>query len=155
MIPISTNKKIITFLTFIGFFIIVIVFYSYGNYGTKIVDNKEKLSVQQSYYNERLFTVAMLKKDDSERTVLVTFFETPQIFQFILNTPQDVETYKILETSQQKKLPVNIRFTSSSDKNTINIALPATNNQIDNYNLEKSHLKTATPVTKPINPPVQ
>lgn len=148
MIPIASKKNMIIFLTITTLFI-VIIFNSCHRHDTKRVDSKEKQSLQQSNVSERLLTVAMLEKNDSGQTVLVTFFETPQIFEFNLYTSQDMENYKVLKTAKEMQLPVNVRITASSDKNTIDLALPATDDQVDHYNLEKSQRQTTTPVTKP------
>jgi len=110
----------------------------------------EKKTEQPPIATGRLLSVANLEQTDSSRNVIAWFFETPQIFEFSLETEQAQQNFSLLKEAKEKQQPVNVRYTSSSGKNLITLIIPATLAQLNQFNKEKSN--RAEPVRMPPPP---
>jgi hypothetical protein len=97
----------------------------------------------------RLLSVANLEQTDSGRRAMVWFFETPQVFEFSLDSGQSQQIYKLIKEAKEKQLPVNIHSTAIQGKNIIDKAIPATSTQINNYNKEKAERQQPVSVPPP------
>lgn len=97
----------------------------------------------------RLLSVANLEQTDSGKRAMVWFFETPQIFEFSLDSEQAQQIYKLIKEAKEKQLPVNIHSTTIQGKNIIDRAIPATSAQINNYNKERAQRQQPVSVPPP------
>ena len=109
----------------------------------------EKTSNQQAADSGRLLSVANLEQTDSGRKAIAWFFETPQIFEFNLDSEQAQQIYKLLKEAKEKQLPVNVHSTVIQDKNIIDLILPATGAQIIRYKNEKAQRQQPVSVPPP------
>jgi len=98
----------------------------------------KKISDQLPADTGRLLSVANLEQTDNGRKVIAWFFETPQIFEFSLDSEKAKSIFKLLKEAKEKQLPVNVQSTFKQDKNIIELVIPATEAQINRYNKEKA-----------------
>lgn len=110
----------------------------------------EKQINEQLAPTDRLLSLANLELADSNRKVIAWFFETPQVFEFNLDSEKEKQKYEILKEAKQKQLPVNIRSSFQNDKNIIILIIPATEGQIKHYLKEKAQREV--PIKSPPPP---
>ena len=129
--------------------LIMFLFFScYGNNSKKEKSNENALQQPQTDTGS-LFSIAAIEQIDSGHKVVVTFFESPRIFEFSLGTAQSDENYKLLKWAKEKQVPINVQISTVRGINTIEKVLPASDEQVRHFNEEKSKRQTATPVAKP------
>lgn len=129
-------------------FAAIVIYACQNKRPAKTMNEKELIPEPDSSY--RLLTIANLEQVENGRKVIAWFFETPQIFEFSLETEQTQQNFSLLKEAKEKQLPLSIRFTSSSGKNIISHIMPATQAQLNLYNKEK--YKRAAPVRLPAPP---
>ena len=110
--------------------------------------NEEGINKQPADTN-RLLSVANLEQTDSGRQVIAWFFETPQVFEFSLDSEKTRQFYKLLKEAKEKQLPVNVHSTVLQDKNIIDLILPATEPQINRFKNEKAQRQQPVSVPPP------
>jgi hypothetical protein len=121
--------------------------YACQNKRTVKTMNDKMITEPDSSY--RLLTIANLQQADSGQKVIAWFFETPQIFEFSLQTEEAPGIYNLL--NEAKGLPVNIQSKSEAEKNTITRVIPATTKQLNQYNQQKSQREKAVQIKPPGN----
>jgi hypothetical protein len=98
---------------------------------------------------DRLLSLANLELTDSNRKVIAWFFETPQVFEFNLDSEKAENIYKILKEAKEKELPVNVRSKAQKDKNIITLVIPATEEQVNHFKMEKAQREVPIKITAP------
>jgi RecG-like helicase len=99
----------------------------------------DKKTSQQPVATDRLLSVANVELTDSGRNVIAWFFETPQIFEFTLETEEALQNFNLLKEAKKKQQMVNVSCkSSSSGKNIITLIIPATRLQLNQYYKEKA-----------------
>jgi hypothetical protein len=97
----------------------------------------------------RLLSVANLQQTDSNRVVIAWFFETPQVFEFSLDSEKAHQYYKLLKEAKEKQLPVNVHSSAIQDKNIIDMVTAATEEQLKQYDTEKANRQKPVKVSTP------
>lgn len=105
----------------------------------------------------RLLSIAnlALSEDSDDRKVIAWFYETPQVFELslqLLDNEHDTNNksfYKMLQEAKAKELPVNIHSSLKLDTNMIDLVIPATKEQIDQYKKEQNLKQKAVEVPPP------
>ncbi len=117
------------------FFVVLFIYACQNKRPAKNMNEKEPAAGPDSSY--RLLTIANLEEVNSGMKVIAWFFETPQIFELDLKTNQATRIYDLLKEAKEKKVPVNVHSIPVQDKNIISMVLPATENQLIQYNKQK------------------
>jgi transcriptional/translational regulatory protein YebC/TACO1 len=110
--------------------------------------NENQMS-EQLASTDRLLSLANLTLTESNRKVIAWFFETPQVFEFNLDSEKAENIYKILKEAKEKELPVNVRSTFQNDKNIIIQIIPATEEQVKHFIKEKAQREDPTKISTP------
>lgn len=97
----------------------------------------------------RLLSVANLEQTDSGRKIIAWFFETPQVFELDLLPGQAQHFYHLLKEAKENKRPVNIYYTPSPGKNSIDRVAPATPAQLELFEKTKAQQQKADTVPRP------
>jgi predicted HTH transcriptional regulator len=143
------RRETIKFLTPVAiiFFVVLFIYACQNKRPAKTMNKKALAPGPDSAY--RLLTIANLELINSGMKVIAWFFETPQIFELDLNTNQATRIYDLLKEAKEKKVPVNVHSIPVQDKNMIIMVLPATENQLIQYNKQKYQQEKADQIKPP------
>jgi hypothetical protein len=109
----------------------------------------EKNTTPATTDSGRLLSVASLEQADSGRKIIAWFFETPQVFELDLAPAQAQHFYHLLKEAKENKRPVNIYYTPSPGKNSIDRVTPATPAQLQLFEKTKAEQQKADTVPRP------